>query len=132
MAGFNAAEVVEALDFDFTSFDGPKGTIPEPSSKQVKKFFNTVRDISIVIRRGQKDFNEEEIIEDADHAATVLAALDETSEEHNTKMYNNVVMVCSNAFTREQLEALPFRVQNAFITWLTNQISPEAEAPATN
>ena len=131
MAGFNAGAVVEALDFDFTAFGGPKGTIPEPSNKQVKVFFNRVRDMSLEMRRSSKDFDEEALVDDAEVAASVLSALDESSEQYNGEMYNSVTMVCSNVFSREDLENLPYRVQNAFMTWLVEQIRPEGSTPAT-
>lgn len=132
MAGFNAAEVVEALDFDFTAFNGPRGTVPEPSSKQVKRFFNTIRDLSIEIRRASKDFDEDAIIEDAEAASIALSALDGASEEYNDKMHASIVAVCSNVFSQEDFARMPYRVQNAFTSWLVEQIRPEGATPATN
>ena len=130
MAGFNAAEVVEALDFDFTAFNGPKGTIPEPSNKQVKIFFNRMRDTALATRRDAATLDEDELLSDEDAANLALAAFDETSEKHNQDVVNAVVMVCSNIFSYEDLDNLPFRVQNAFMAWLVVQIRPEEATPA--
>lgn len=149
MAKFNAATAVEALEFDFTKFDGPSGTIPEPSSGQVKKFYKELQKIQeeVQLRISEADASaapplvvdgkivaptEEDEIEAGKNALESFVSLSEDeADEWNDRGLQAVVDVCSEAFTKDDLDRLPYRVGRAFMKWLSDQLRPEEQTPAS-
>jgi hypothetical protein len=45
MPGFKAQGVVEALDYDFNPYVAEKGTIPEPTDRQIAEFLSGMREV---------------------------------------------------------------------------------------
>lgn len=132
MGKFNAAQAVESLEYDFTAFGGPAGTIPEPSNKQVKTFFNTVRAISQglrlddVARAGELDEAAQK-----DLAEFLAGLTDEQLEEREDDIAQAVHDLCSGTPSAEEYKNLPYRVQGAFGAWLAGELRPEPPRPAT-
>lgn len=149
MTKFNAAEVVEALEFDFTAFNGPQGVIPEPSTKAINQFFKTVKGVMKDTRQMRallEDAGGDLDKVDADKASAVmLAAMEDDSltDTMQVIMVDAVAQLCGNSQneegawddkgtpTRQQIFDLPFRVQQAFTQWLVSEISPKKEASGT-
>lgn len=140
--GFNAAEVLEPLDYDFTSFNGPdgkplpKGTVPEPSSGAVKAYFRAMKDLAKEARRfkdiEKKLGNIDEISDE--ELAERMATVDEAEEGADELQRNQKVALaglCSDNPSLEVLEALPFRIFMAFNKWLIGEINPKTAAPGS-
>jgi len=119
MAKFDAGASVDTLDYDFTAYvEGAKGVIPEPTNAQIEALRahlasvmptredetgRTVLDIGELSKR---------IEEGSDLEGALMAAIAE---------------FCSNTPSAEQLAALPYRAQRAFLGWLVGLFfSPEA------
>lgn len=117
MAKFNAATAVESLEYDFTHYGGKAGTIPEPSVEQVNTFLSTInsaykRILSIT----------------PDEAAEMS---EEEAEQLGSGVADALAELCSNQPSREEIEALPFRVMAAFVGWVAGEISPNQATPGT-
>ena|SRR6185312_8594540 len=126
MAGFDAATAVEPMDWNFTKFGGGQGTVPEPSTDDMKKFQKTFAQI---MRDGKQ-------LELSDEAAADLSAEDfEQLQENMTAIGDrlNVAIsdLCKQQPSLEQVSTLPFRVKTAFSRWLMKQFDPEGEASGT-
>lgn len=120
--GFNAAQAVSSLDYDFTAFSpGVKGTSPEPSSEQVIVMRQRIRDI----------FH----LDDADPQAlnAHLAGLSlEDYKLRDAEIAETYADVCSQQPSTEEILALPHRVQVAFIGYLSGELNtPTAGSSAT-
>lgn len=126
MAGFKAAEAVEKLDYDFTDLgkpelDGVKGTTPEPSSAQVRHMRWRIQQITQAASADQDDLSQR---------------LSEMSEdefaERDEELIAAIAEVTSGQPTREEIDLLPHRVQQAYIGWLLGQLTdPEPKAAGT-
>lgn len=126
--GFDAGTVVEPLDWDFTKYDGGKGTVPEPTDKMIETFF---RDIA---KAAAEMFTTLGIDKDEAAAAdpvTVIETVAATDIETplTTKMFDAMfkatAKLCSNQPSLAQLKKLPMRVRSRFVTWLIGELSPE-------
>lgn len=142
MGKFVAETSVEALEYDFAKYlpDDPDavGVIPEPTTGQLEAYFNSMRAMASKIRDLQQKVkgleaqskSGEEV--DNDEMERVLAEMDELSfAEYQGDMVAAVSDLCSNKPTVDQIGALPFRVKQAFIQWITGEFRPEAQAPTT-
>lgn len=124
MAKFNAAKAIEPLEVDFSDRDGPKGIIPEPSNRQVEEFGQASRRAYAVAsdrseqeisRLTQEEFNE------------ALGRLDDAGlRVFNEHLRLAISDVTSGYLSHEFLETLPYRLSQAFVAWLMDQINPEA------
>jgi len=127
MAKFDAGNVVEALDYDFTAIPGladVKGTIREPTSAQVQLYVNASRAELARMRR------EAGVVDETDPEA-VIAALEKVSPERTVQAQKNnaeiLSALCSGHPTGGQLMKLPHRVMHAFGEWLAREVlDPEA------
>lgn len=128
---FNIAEELDELTFDFTKFvKGAKGTIPEPSSEQVRAFHSALRHITAPARemfeRAKKmDASEEEV------TMAALDALGDEADDAAKELMDGAcdaaAALCSNRPSSEQIRQLPWRGQKAFIGWLSGQfLNPES------
>jgi hypothetical protein len=117
--GFQASEAVETLTYDFNPYKDAKGTIPEPTSKQVDAFRRAV--MAVVenlglspeqIKSGKIDFTMiGDLMEKAGvvEGETLDAVADLTGIPHSV------------------LRALPYRVQAAFTGYIVGVfLNPEA------
>lgn len=119
--GFKVSEAVEELTYDLEPY-GPKGTISEPTSKQVERFrsvvFGSVRtlaaDLGIDLGSDEQKMN-----------LDMLDPLMEKSAEVETLVVDAVADLTGIA--NQTLHALPYRVKAAFCGWITEQfLNPEA------
>jgi hypothetical protein len=147
MATFNAGDVVEPLDWDFTGRDKDghvpkgwprelstaKGTIKEPSDQAIGVFLEDVRNLSTDAAR--LDAQTRKMIDDLsskdqdpDKFAAALKELPVTSMMTMMEgMAEAFSKLCSGHPTKNQIMALPLRVRVAFFNWMQQEVvNPEA------
>lgn len=125
MPAFDAGSVVEALDWNFAPYTDAKGTIKEPSDKQIAQF---LQGIKTMIKDAEGTLPKDVA---ADDPAALLAALDDLDPEIVVSMMGKMAGVyselCSRSPTRAQILALPMRVRSVFFAWLQSEVmNPEA------
>jgi hypothetical protein len=125
---FNAATVVEKMDWDFTAFGGEKGTIPEPSQDAVeayqKEVTEAVKDIQ-GLPGAQSDFTMEEL-------NALMSSMGEVDfHKIASDVKDAIAKLCQNQPSREQLDLLPYRIFQAFQQWLQAELSPESSSVGT-
>ena len=125
MPAFSAESVVEALDYSFLPYTDAKGTIREPTDKQIASFLAGVKK---VVKE-----SEDKLPSGVDPAdpSSVMDALDDLDPEDVVslmgKMAGLYADLCSGDPDRGQILALPMRVRQQFFTWLQTEVmSPEA------
>lgn len=141
---FNAATEVEDLNFDFTKYGGPVGTIAEPSVEQVADFWaeytGLVRGAQARVAKTLKDRTgaDGEVIEQTDEEIKeeILNGKHmsvETAHERNKLLaklggatVNEAGVVVGGSPTLEEIEMLPARIQLAFEGWLIASLNPQA------
>lgn len=130
MSKFDAGAVVEPMTYDFTAFGGKSGTIPEPSSGQVDTF---MADVRAMIEPIKDLFGKDttDLAEDADLAEKVSALPDDLVAGMSDQMTEAVAKFCSGSPSKEEIEALPYRVQTAFMAWLMSELRPEGKTAAS-
>jgi hypothetical protein len=120
MAGFTAADAVPRLDFDLAPH-GPAGIIPEPSTGQVEKLQNALADLAGTDAKSPTDA-----------LAHVASLSDEDQQKIVDDLMGSIADITATVLTREQIEALPYRIQRAFVAWLmASLLLPEGQSPAT-
>lgn len=129
MAGFDAGTAVDPMDYDFTTVPGGigKGTVPEPSTREMKEFQQTFAQI---MRDGNK-------LEIDDEAAAKMSDADFKKFQKETdaigeRLDTAISKLCRDMPSREEVASLPFRVKTAFSKWLMEQFSPEGAASGTS
>lgn len=127
MGGFNAAQVVEALDFNFNPYVDAKGTIAEPTDEQIAKFLNDMKDAVEKV----KDRLPEGV--DTSDPADVLMAIDGLDASAITETHQAIAgifaQLCSGNPSREVLLRLPMRVRSIFYGWLQQEVMSPEVAP---
>lgn len=125
MPGFNAAEVVEPLEWDFTKYDAGKGTVPEPSDKDIETLF---RDLTKVSKDVMEKAGVGKLTGTPEQVMAAIAELDD-SAIGITQMISGFTKafakLCKNQPTAIQLNKLPLRVRMAFYVWLADELRPE-------
>lgn len=130
MATFDVSQEVDELTFDFTKYvPDAKGTIPEPSNDAITAFRRRIAELLPVA-----------VGEDGKPGVDLSALVEKYGESEDAAkgleadLYKSVADLCSNTPTVEQIRALPFRGQRAFIGWIIGKFvsTPEASAPATS
>lgn len=123
--GFKLDEHVSPLDYDFG--DGVAGTVPEPSTHAVNRFFARLR--NSVKAAGV------ELADDNDRDELVRVMRDLTEEQTNKVADETSDALCEltqNHPTRQQLDEVGHRAHQAFLGWLVGELSnPEGSRPAT-
>jgi hypothetical protein len=137
MAGFNAATVVEALDYTFEPYvPGCHGTIKEPSDEQIAEFLDGMK--ALFAEGSQKGLKElEPDAQGNPDPESLLAGLDALSSSDTLAMMKKMNAVfsalCSGKPTALQIGKLPLRRRAAFFAWLQREVvSPEAGTGAGN
>jgi acyl-CoA reductase-like NAD-dependent aldehyde dehydrogenase len=156
MAKFIPSEHVERLEYDFTEYGGEAGTIAEPTTGQVNQFFNNMKSMFKEVRNLAKmaesagNANIEDMTEE--QVAEQMGAVDEASEaatEFQARTIEALAELCGAKWedgedddekkvlvggspSLQQLELLPYRVMQAFSTWLLGEIRPKKTTPGTN
>lgn len=125
--GFNAGEVVKPLDWDFTAFEAGKGTVPEPSDRDIERLF---QDLSKVSREVMGIAGLGEAAENADPERVMQAMADMPEELGISKLVAGFTKafakLCKDQPTAIQLNKLPMRVRMRFYMWLAEELRPEA------
>jgi len=113
MAGFVLRDSVEELTYDFTPYAG-SGTIPEPSSLQIMAFQKGVAELfeALLPPDTPKDATVQVM------AQVVTEYLTKDMAEVQDKLLYVVSAVCSDQPSFDDLNALPFRAQQAFLGWV--------------
>lgn len=121
--GFDAGEIIDDFDYDFTKVGGPKGTVPMPTMADVRKF----RD-SITAAQRRICGLDVDVPLDEEKTVELDAALDRLTPQQrddlNDAALDIVADLCNGHPTRDEILALPGPVQFAFGRWLQVQLSP--------
>ena len=119
---FKADEKLEKLDYDFTPYVDLKGTIPEPSTKQVETFQQVMakiyQDAGGVIQPDEGG----KIKVTAENIDSVLAV----NKEIDSAMAHAVADV--TGFADQTLQKLPPRLRTAFVGWIAGVFLAGPEA----
>lgn len=119
MAGFVLADQVEPLAYDFGAY-GPSGVTPEPSQGGLTRFLTQIKDLAQVAGVDAADLQDAAPAE----VARVLDSLDEHKlEETNGQMVDALADLCQGHPTRDEIQALPARIQQAWTGWLMGQLT---------
>jgi|1185.fasta_scaffold544084_2 tRNA(Met) C34 N-acetyltransferase TmcA len=136
---FDAADQVEPLDYNFDTIaqlypgkypilEGVKGTIPEPSD-------DAVQHLQHQLTAATKGLIPDDVDRD-DRAALARAMRDlpeETFKLAEGKVTSALAELCAGSPTREQIEALPFRLRRKFLAWVQRELmDPESSTAATS
>ena len=117
--------MVEALDYSFLPYTDAKGTIREPTDKQIASFLTGVKK---VVKESEDKLPS---TVDAADPSSVMEALDDLDPEDMVsllgKMAGLYADLCSGDPSKAQILALPMRVRQQFFAWLQTEVmSPEA------
>jgi hypothetical protein len=129
MTAFDAGTAVEPMDYDFTTVPNGKGkgTVPEPSTKEMKDF---QKEFAQIMRDGQKlDLNDDAALKMSDKQFEKFQA---EADAIGVRLDVAIAKLCKNQPSEEEVATLPFRVKTAFSKWLMDQFSPEGGASATS
>lgn len=132
MAGFKAEEVIEELSYDFGKYGG-EGVTPEPSSAKIIAFQKAVRAIvaPTVVEQAKAEERGKVTVAQLEEA---MANIDKGSEE-TAKILDDILAavakVCSNKPSLTELRALPFRLQQHFIGYISGLFLGETPTPVT-
>jgi len=124
--GFNAATVIEALDFTFEPYvKGCKGTIAEPNDAMLQQYVTDLKAIGLEVKESAPN-----VSSDAD-VSDLLDALDQLDPESVTRLTERMAGInaalCGGFPSKEQILALPPRQRAMFYAWLQQEVmSPEA------
>lgn len=132
MPSFNAGSVVDPLDYDFTAFNGGKGTIAEPTDAQVGDFMQGMRDL-------MREAREITGAAGVDMSDATLAELGVALDQLDSEVYQDFARkmgrlhagLCGAQPTYEDIMAVPVRIRNLFFAWLSGEVmNPEAKSGA--
>ena len=128
MPGFILADAVEELTFDFGEY-GPKGTIPEPTAKQIQAFRKTIAEmLADMLPEGNTDDQSPE-----EMRKVLIEVIGRDQTEIQQKILHAIADVCSDEPSFEVLDKLPYRHQQAFSGWISGVfLLPQTPMPATN
>lgn len=132
MPTFDAAVVVETLDYKFEPFVKAHGTTPEPTDEMIGQFMADMKTVA-----GEIADLAGVAVEDASDPIAVLRALDDLDPKvfvgTMDKMSELYGKLCQGKPSAAQLGALPLRARLLYFNWLAEQmLSPEAAAGAGN
>jgi len=132
LAGFNAATVVEALDWTFEPFvKKAKGTVKEPTDDQIVKFLSDVK--ALVARLHEKAEADVKSRDPADLVDAIEELDPSVVGEFHQELAGIFAALCSGEPTREQILAVPMRIRVVFYGWLRQEVmNPEAAPGAGN
>lgn len=130
MAGFKALDAAEPLDYDFNPYLDIAGTIVEPTSDQIDVFRQSMTNAYTELDIDPEMLKAAVSGDIGDHAESVLAHFGEimaSTSELETKTAQIVAVLCAGSPSEENIMALPYRVRQAFLGWVTGTFfSPEA------
>jgi hypothetical protein len=118
--GFDASSAVVALDYDFSEYvEDAKGTIPEPTSDGFQRYFARLQEA--VTGLGLADLGDDPGPEQIGRALAALG--DDAFAKISETMLDATAELCQGSPTRDQIEALPYRIRQAFFGWLQGQLA---------
>lgn len=153
MATFDAGNVVEAMDWDFTKYKAGKGTVPEPSDVEIERFLRKYRMLvtSVMQSAGAeiivRDNQTIELKDDGVTATPILSLADATAAmgqidlesvessaayKISEAMLDLIVTITKGKPSRHQLQKLPNRVRGAFYGWVIGQLTNPDFGPAVD
>lgn len=127
MPHFDAGNIVEPMDYDFTKFGGQKAVIPEPSETQLLTMFS---DMDALVKELAGEYVS---LPDNPSATDLVESLNQLtmSESYGpmlagmTRIYS---AVCSNSPSVDELNMLPPRIKALFFQWVAKELRPELDA----
>jgi hypothetical protein len=131
MAGFNAATVVEPLDYDFRTKDYPQavhGTVREPNDKLIAEYMAGVKELVKEV----KDKLPSALTGGSDvDISELFMAVDDLDPQVVIKFHDDMAGVfaklCSGEPSKQNILDLPIRMRVMFYAWLQREVmSPEA------
>lgn len=132
MPKFDAANVVEALDWDFSKFDGGKGVTPEPTEKLLAAYLRDIGNLTTDIAKRRKDL---ELPEDATTEQLVEAVsklkTSDILEDLFARMAEIMAELCQQSPSAEQINKLPMRHRSAFFSYMSENVRPEVFGAVT-
>lgn len=125
VAKFDAATVVEPLDWTFEPFVAARGVIREPNDEQIAQYLKDIKAIGEEVRAKIPD------APDGNNPVDLMTALEDLDldsvAELTGKMAGIIAALCSGEPSRETILALPPRRRTMFYGWLQSEVmSPEA------
>lgn len=130
MPAFNAATIVEPLDYDFRTKDTPEaphGTIREPNDRQISQFLAGLKKL-VSEFQGKVP---EDLMNGTTDVAVLLSSLDELDPEVIVQFHQSLAglfsALCSGSPTKAELLKLSPRIRSIFYAWLQQEVmAPEA------
>jgi hypothetical protein len=120
---FKANTTVHALDYDFRPHVDAVGTTPEPSDKAVRHFLYEI----------QKLMEKMPDTEDPNFIDRFREMSEEDFDALADQVLDLVAEITQGSPTRDEIAALPHRIQRAYINWLRKELTdPEVPSAATN
>lgn len=132
MPSFDAGDVLEALDWDFTKAGvKAKGTVPEPGDHAIGLFLDGLKELYTKAKgmdiKLPEDATPEQMM---DALNQVTGAQFEKFMAETARLFAEL---CSDQPSKEQLLALPLRVRVKFFGWIQAEVvRPEAGTGAGN
>jgi hypothetical protein len=128
LSTFNLSDEVGALDYNFEPY-ARAGTIPEPSAMQIQAFRHALGELLSSLPTPERPTDDDPAV----FSATLTEFLSRDTTEADEKILQITADVCSNQPSFDELQMLPYRARQAFLTWLTGVLLiPEAQRPATS
>lgn len=132
MPKFSADTIGGALEFDFSTWAGPKGVVPEPSRVAVNRMMKEInaafKELGLRDEDNEEDLTADELVQTMDKVED-----EETFEKLTERLLTILAEICSGTPTLDQLTALPYRPFMGFFGYLIgNLTNPEGSAPGTN
>lgn len=129
MAGFDAASVVEPLDYTLRPHVDKAGTIREPNDRQIADYLAGYQQMI----RDYRDRLPDELVAGGGNpdVGAVLDAATELDTELVIKLNADVAALvaglCSNDPSKDDILGLPPRIRSMFCAWVQKEVmSPEA------
>lgn len=131
---FNLAEELGELRVKLTPYADVDTVLPEPTYLQIEAFK------AVYLGRLKAMGVDTSKVSDGEQAAEAMVKgiekkklSDEEAAELLQELWQAVVDLCSNVFTLEDFNKMPYRGQQAFVGWLVGVFfRGEAKRPATN
>ena len=129
MAGFDAGNVVEPLDYTLKPHVDKSGTVKEPTDQQIAAYLAGVQKL---VRDFRGKLPDAMIAGGGDVGAMLTAVEDmdpEVAVKFNEELAALAAALCSGEPSQEDILAVPPRIRGKFMVWLQGEVmNPEAAA----
>lgn len=134
MPKFEAASVVEPLNYDFAPYVAASGVIDEPNDRLVGTFMAGLQSL-MKTGLGQMGLDAKDLADAAEDPDKMMEAISGLQPDEYVKVMDQMAdlhaKLCGGRPTKAQLLKLPLRVRVLFYGWLQREVmSPEAATPA--